>query len=35
MAVTQKLFTELFRAKSFDSMSLPVRVRNVVSKGLT
>ena len=35
MAVTQKLFTELLRAKSFDSMILPDRVRNVVSKGLT
>jgi DNA polymerase III delta prime subunit len=35
MPVTQKLFTELFRAKNFDSMVLPPRVRNVVSKGLT
>lgn len=35
MPVTQKLFTELFRAKSFDKMILPERVRNVVSKGLT
>lgn len=35
MAVTQKLFTELFRAKSFDNMILPDRVRNVVSRGLT
>lgn len=34
MAVTQKLFTELFRAKGFDNMILPDRVRNVVSKGL-
>lgn len=35
MAVTQKLFTELFRAKNFESMILPDRVRNIVSKGLT
>ena len=35
MPVTQKLFTEVFRAKSFDAMILPDRIRNVVSKGLT
>ena len=35
MPVTQKLFTELFRAKSFDRMVLPDRVKNVVTKGLT
>ena len=34
MAITNKLFTELFRAKNFDNMILPERVRNVVSKGL-
>lgn len=35
MPVTNKLFTELFRAKSIDGMILPDRVKNVVCKGLT
>lgn len=34
MPVTNKLFTELFRAKSIENMVLPDRVRNAVSKGL-
>lgn len=35
MPVTNKLFTEAFRAKSLDNMVLPDRVRNAVGKGLT
>lgn len=34
MAVTQKLFTELFRAKRLDEMFLPKRIINELSKGL-
>jgi DNA polymerase III delta prime subunit len=35
MAVTQKLFTELFRPKALDGLILPSRVRAELSKGLT
>lgn len=35
MPVTNKLFTEVFRAKTIDGLILPDRVRNDVSKGLT
>lgn len=35
MPATTKLFTEVFRAKSIDSLILPERVKNDVSKGLT
>lgn len=35
MPATNKLFTEVFRAKNFDGLILPERVRNDVSKGLT
>jgi len=35
MAKTKDLFTEIFRATTFDRMILPDRVRNVVTKGLT
>ena len=35
MPATNKLFTELFRAKSFDMLILPDRIKNDVSKGLT
>ena len=35
MPVTNKLFTELFRAKTIDGLILPERVKNDVSKGLT
>jgi replication factor C small subunit len=34
MAVTQKLFTELFRAKSLNNMYLPQRIMNDLSEGL-
>lgn len=35
MPATNKLFTELFRAKNIDGLILPERVKNDVSKGLT
>lgn len=35
MPVTNKLFTELFRAKSIDGLILPARISNEISKGLT
>lgn len=34
MPVTNKLFTEMFRATRFENMVLPERIRNVVSQGL-
>lgn len=34
MAVSQKLFTELFRAKSLDQLIIPSRIRTELEKGL-